>query len=200
MGTKTVKYGFGMLMLVKAVMDEELFQLIDNNIYVGSFGDSEAVVDRDGKNVSVNHSYKPALSVGFARLDHPRLSSRSAVRSSKAANQLSCSPLPLFLPAVIAFDVETRLFLATPGTLCPCLAIFYMARFFAVIFIPFALQWLASALIDKAVVPAWTMHVCIRFNSLKLKCERPNLRSTAVHVHLKGLTRVHQSFNCVWKA
>lgn len=68
MGTKTVKYGFGMLMLVKAVMDEELFQLIDGNIYVGSFGDSEAVVDRDGNNVSVKHSYKPALSVGFARL------------------------------------------------------------------------------------------------------------------------------------
>ena len=68
MGTKTVKYGFGMLMLVKAVMDEELFELIDNNIYVGSFGDSETVADRDGVYVSVNHSYKLAQSAGLSCL------------------------------------------------------------------------------------------------------------------------------------
>lgn len=68
MGTKTVKFGHGMIMLVKAIMDEELFELISSNIYVGSFGDSEVITDRDGILVSFNQSYNQCTTCWVARL------------------------------------------------------------------------------------------------------------------------------------
>ena len=56
MGTKTVKWALGQVMLVKAVMDQELYDLIDNNIYVDKFNDSDTITDRNGVTVSATPS------------------------------------------------------------------------------------------------------------------------------------------------
>ena len=57
MGTKTVKWDLGQKMLVRAVMDEELYELIDNNIYVGGFQSTDVITDRNGVTVSASHSH-----------------------------------------------------------------------------------------------------------------------------------------------
>lgn len=56
MGTKTVKWALGQVMLVRAVMDQELYDLIDNNIYVDKFNDSDTITDRNGVTVSASPS------------------------------------------------------------------------------------------------------------------------------------------------
>ena len=60
MGTKTLKWELGQKMLVKAVMDQELYDLIDNNIFVAGFPDSDVITDRNGVTVSACYSYKAA--------------------------------------------------------------------------------------------------------------------------------------------
>ena len=63
MGTKTVKWELGQKMLVKAVMDQQLYDLIDNNIYVAGFTDTDMITDRNGVTVSVSYSRNTAPSV-----------------------------------------------------------------------------------------------------------------------------------------
>lgn len=67
MGTKTVKWKLGQMMLVKAVMDQELFDMIDNNMYLARrpqrpFPDDyiDVITDRDGVTVSTRQSFKTA--------------------------------------------------------------------------------------------------------------------------------------------
>ena len=60
MGTKTVKWELGQKMLVKAVMDQELYDMIDDNIYVAGFSDTDVITDRNGVTVRACDSYKAA--------------------------------------------------------------------------------------------------------------------------------------------
>ena len=68
MGTKTVKWALGQVMLVKAVMDQELYDLIDNNIYVDKFNDSDTITDRNGVTVSASRSLLVNLCVCVCQL------------------------------------------------------------------------------------------------------------------------------------
>ena len=63
MGTKTLKWEIGQKMLVKAVMDRELYDMIDENIYVAGFTDTDVITDRNGVTVRACHSYKAASPV-----------------------------------------------------------------------------------------------------------------------------------------
>lgn len=65
MGTKTVKWELGQKMLVKAVMDQELYDMIDNNIYIAGFPDSyvDVITDRNGVTVRPCHSCMTASPV-----------------------------------------------------------------------------------------------------------------------------------------
>jgi len=51
MGNKTVKWKYGEKLLVQAVMDEELHEMIIGNIYVAGYEFSETVYDREGNQV-----------------------------------------------------------------------------------------------------------------------------------------------------
>lgn len=48
MGNKTIKWKYGEKLLVQAVMDEELHEMLIGNIFVAGYEFSETVSDRDG--------------------------------------------------------------------------------------------------------------------------------------------------------
>ncbi len=54
MGNKTVKWKYGEKLLVQAVLDEELYKLIDDNFFVSGWEFSETVHDRNGNQVSLH--------------------------------------------------------------------------------------------------------------------------------------------------
>ena len=66
MGNKTVKWKYGEKLLVQAVMDDELHDMISENYYVGSYEFSETVADRNGEKVSqhTKHAKVSALPYG----------------------------------------------------------------------------------------------------------------------------------------
>lgn len=51
MGNKTIKWKYGEKLLVQAVMDEELHDMLIGNIFVAAYEFSETVSDRDGNKV-----------------------------------------------------------------------------------------------------------------------------------------------------
>lgn len=62
MGNKTIKWKYGEKLLVQAVMDEELHDMLIGNIFVAAYEFSETVSDRDGNKVrpfSPAHNYIP---------------------------------------------------------------------------------------------------------------------------------------------
>jgi hypothetical protein len=62
MGNKTIKWKYGEKLLVQAVMDYELHEMLIGNIFVAAYEFSETVSDRDGNQVqpfSTAQSYVP---------------------------------------------------------------------------------------------------------------------------------------------
>lgn len=51
MGNKTIKWKYGEKLLIQAVMDEDLHDLLTGNIFVAGYEFSETVSDRDGNQV-----------------------------------------------------------------------------------------------------------------------------------------------------
>ncbi len=51
MGNKTIKWKYGEKLLVQAVMDEELHEMLIGNIFVAGYEFSETVSDREGNQV-----------------------------------------------------------------------------------------------------------------------------------------------------
>ena len=64
MGNKTIKWKYGEKLLVQAVMDEELHEMMIGNIFVAGYEFSETISDREGNQVqplSTAQSILPCL-------------------------------------------------------------------------------------------------------------------------------------------
>lgn len=64
MGNKTIKWKYGEKLLIQAVMDYELHEMLIGNIFVASYEFSETVFDRDGNTVqplTTAQGYTPCL-------------------------------------------------------------------------------------------------------------------------------------------
>lgn len=80
MGNKTIKWKYGEKLLVQAVMDYELHEMLIDNIFVAGYEFSETVSDRDGNQVQPFSPELCSLTSNPKFVQKPTLSLRSAAQ------------------------------------------------------------------------------------------------------------------------
>jgi len=104
MGNKTVKWKYGEKLLVQAVMDEELHEMIIGNIYVAGYEFSETVSDREGNQVQPLSTVLPSKAQ-LMQKPHCSLTMLHNITATLTVNRCRCT----IAVAIIIEDALIRL-------------------------------------------------------------------------------------------